>query len=154
MSSAQSPAQRQRFRLLRLLLAALIAAFLLWVALLSLPPLPHVVHQVLHAVLPPHSRAVAGTSLLATVLRKLPEDLLYFLLALLLRPSRPWRIWTFLAVAGYGLGLELLRPLHAGRSFEPWDVAYEAIAALLGVYLPVLLLSRSRGPSSPGDVVR
>ena len=120
----------------RLALATLIAAFLLWAALLPAPPLPHAVHDVPKTVLGHRAQGTASSvAWLATFLRKAPEALLYFLIAVLLQPRGSWRIKAFLAVSGYGLAPELLRPLH-GRAFEGLDVGYEAGAALVGAYLP------------------
>ncbi len=143
MSNVQSPAPSHWIRWGRLALASLIAVFLLWVAFLPAPPLPHAVHDVLHAVLGHHAEGSRSSpAWLATFLRKAPEALLYFLIALLLYPSRPWRIWTFVGVSAYGLALELLRPLH-GRAFEGLDVGYEAIAACIGAYVPALFARRT-----------
>ncbi len=136
MSNSQSPARTRRIRIGRLALATLIAAFLLWVALLPSPPLPHAVHDVLKAVLGHRAQGTASSpAWLATFLRKAPEAFLYFLIALLLLPRGRWRMRTLLGVSAYGLALELLRPLH-GRAFEGLDVGYEAVAALVGAYLP------------------
>lgn len=120
-------------------LALAIGLLLLYVALLPSPPLPHAVHHLTHLFVgTPSAGKGSGPALLANILRKLPEAFLYFLLALLLARRDGRRFWVFLAVGCYGLGLELLRPLHAGRAFEPFDVLYEAIAALIGAYLPSL----------------
>ena len=136
MSNAQSPARARQIRLARLGLAGLIAAALLWVALLPAPPLPHAVHTLLLSVLGHAAQASrSATAWYATFLRKAPEALLYFLMAVLLQPYGPSRIKTFLGVSAYGLALELLRPLH-GRAFEGLDVSYEAVAALVGAYIP------------------
>ena len=136
MARVDFPSLPKRLRGFRAILVLLIALFLLYVALLPSPPLPHVVHQVLHAIAGAGSRpAHSSPGWIATALRKLPEASLYFLLALLLTPSRKQRLWTFLGVAAFGLILELLRPLHPGRAFEPWDVVWEAIAALVGAFL-------------------
>ncbi|MDA8217749.1 MAG: hypothetical protein M0Z94_09055 [Dehalococcoidales bacterium] len=143
MSNAQSPARLRRIRLTRLALTWLIAAALLWVALLPAPPLPQAVHTVLRAVLGHHSQASpTSPPWLETALRKAPEALLYFLMALLLQARGRRRIWTFLGVSAYGLALELLRPLH-GRAFEGLDVGYEALAALIGVYVPSWFMRRT-----------
>ena len=136
MSNTQSPARSRQIRLARLGLTSLIAAVLLWVALLPAPPLPHAVHALLLSVLGHAARASRSSAAwYATFLRKAPEALLYFLMAVLLQPRGPWRLRTFLGVSAYGLALELLRPLH-GRVFEGWDVGYEVVAALVGAYVP------------------
>ena len=136
MSNAQSPARARQIRLARVGLASLIAVALLWVALLPAPPLPHAVHTVLLTVLGHTAQASRSSATwYATFLRKAPEALLYFLMAVLLQPYGSWRLKTFLGVSAYGLMLELLRPLH-GRAFEGLDVSYEAVAALVGAYIP------------------
>jgi len=148
-SIAQSPAAARRITVGRYALAWLIAAFLLWVALLPAPPLPHAVHDVLRSVLGHQGQGGASSpAWLATFLRKAPEALLYFLLAVLLSPRGPGRIRTFLGVGAYGLVLEFLRPLH-GRAFEGLDVAYAAGAALLGAYLPAWFLRHAAAASVP-----
>ena len=135
-------------RLARLGLASLIAAALLWAALLPEPPLPHAVHTLLLSILG-HSAQASSSSAAwyATFLRKAPEALLYLLMAALLQPRGQWRIRTFLGVSAYGLALELLRPLH-GRAFEGWDVGYETIAALIGAYVPSWFVRRAAHRSS------
>ena len=148
-SNTQSPARSRQIRLARLGLTSLIAAALLWVALLPAPPLPHAVHTVLLTVLGHTAQASRSTvTWYGTFLRKAPEALLYFLMAALLQPYGPWRIKTFLGVSAYGLVLELFRPLH-GRAFEGLDVSYEAVAALVGAYIPSWINRHSKTGSEP-----
>lgn len=129
-SRLRSAANGNVIRLGRLAVAALIAVFLLYVALLPSPPLPGAVHHILRMIERPATHH-PGPAWVATALRKLPEALLYCLLALLLMVDRSRKIPVFVGVSLYGLALELLRLAHS-RAFEPSDVLYEVMAALVG----------------------
>lgn len=129
----RSAANGHVIRFARLAAAALIAVFLLYVALLPSPPLPEAVHHILRMVEGPATHH-PGPAWVATALRKLPEALLYGLLAILLMVDRRHRIPVFVGVSLYGLALELLRLTH-GRAFEPFDVLYEVVAALVGIWV-------------------
>ena len=102
----------------RLLAAAAIALFLLYMALLPAPPLPHAASQIVHAVIGA-STANASSRWIAALVRKLGEASLYAMLALLIVGQSRFRWFGALSVGLYALLMELLRPLHSGRAFPP-----------------------------------